>query len=234
MKRLVILLLTLPSIGSAECSNFIAKSEIAKALALQPNAGAVACSGSEDCVCFDHVKDWSVMTWGDVDDLNSPKYVASQIVACAGKDECAAKLQEQKCDQGVIAYIDADFKTVYCAVPNGYNTKKALIVDAAKKAAKDAAQAKIQAIEDLISAGQKKQNVGQRMIAAIVAKNDKKGLTKAQRKQLTQNLQPIIALLQVGSIDAAKEEIQKLVPDGTLILQSDIDLASEYLTSQGF
>lgn len=44
------------------CTSFIAESEIPKAIAMEPNAGAKQCDKSDPCVCFDGI-DWETAIW---------------------------------------------------------------------------------------------------------------------------------------------------------------------------
>lgn len=56
-KILIFLFTILPITAYSQCVNWIAESEIPKAIAMEPGAGAKKCGGSDPCVCFDGV-DW--------------------------------------------------------------------------------------------------------------------------------------------------------------------------------
>jgi hypothetical protein len=62
---------------------------------------------------------------------------------------------------------------------------------------------------------------GKRVKARVSVINAKKGLKKAQRKQLINNFKAIIPLLDAGSLDIAKDEISAVVADGTLVTEED-------------
>lgn len=48
----------------ADCKNFIARSEIPKAIAMEAGAGAKKCGGGDPCVCFDGI-DWETAEYLD-------------------------------------------------------------------------------------------------------------------------------------------------------------------------
>jgi hypothetical protein len=83
-----------------------------------------------------------------------------------------------------------------------------------------AEQALSKAIESKIKCGES-------TIKFIAKNNVKKNLTKAQRKQMVQTYSDILDLLKSGSIDIAKEDIQAVVSDGTIVTDQDkLDIVS--------
>ena len=67
----------------------------------------------------------------------------------------------------------------------------------------------------------KAQHCGKRVMALMLARNAQKGLSKPQRKQLVQTYKDIKNLLDVGSLDVAKDEIQAVDADGVLVTSAD-------------
>lgn len=103
----------------------------------------------------------------------------------------------------------------------GFAKKHSLVSDSAKVTAKNQAQA-VQAKKDKVSKAYSDIQAGNQILALIVAKNRDKTLTKAQVKQLSQTFAQIQLLLQSGSLQTAKESIQQISPDGTLITETDL------------
>jgi hypothetical protein len=99
------------------------------------------CEAQEGVECFD-VKACPLdeCDLKDVDDLSRPKFLEAQVVECSGREACQEALSAQVCLGGQ-AYIDEAISKVYCAVPNGFHTKKDLVVEPSKRAAKLAARA---------------------------------------------------------------------------------------------
>lgn len=62
---------------------------------------------------------------------------------------------------------------------------------------------------------------GQDLIAGMTLSSEKKGLTFAQRRNLRRNLSDIIAALNTGALDDARDLIDNVDPDGTLIIDED-------------
>lgn len=59
---LVISIIFTSSTGIA-CLNFIAESEISKAINLEDGAGSKRCTVDDKCVCFDQITDWSIASY---------------------------------------------------------------------------------------------------------------------------------------------------------------------------
>lgn len=106
---------------------------------------------------------------------------------------------------------------VYCQKRTGYEQKKALVLDAAKKTAYDAAQAEKLAAAQLMKEGARARAFGKQMIDYLVGHIKTKGLPKTQRKQLRQDFKEIVETLEIGQLDVAKDLIAALPEDGVVV-----------------
>lgn len=97
--------------------------------------------------------------------------------------------------------------------PDPAGTAAADAEDAAK-ATKDAEDA---AIETAIAA----MDCGRKVVGLLLVRNQPKNLTTAQVKQMNADYATIKDLLETGSLVSAKEEIEALVPDGTIVTTDD-------------
>lgn len=151
MKILIVLFFILPGFWSyaQNCTNFIAESEIQKAINMEPGAGAKRCGGADPCVCFDGVK-WDEVSYVDIeiDDYSRPVYKTPyNVESCATNRACAERTADESfCEAG-----DSGFwrevpggKEAYCTKLLRYQKKtvKQLQEDSTKKAAKVAETAK--------------------------------------------------------------------------------------------
>lgn len=75
-----------------------------------------------------------------------------------------------------------------------------------------------QALEQAI---QKKINCGESAVKFIAKNNVKKNLTKSQRKQMIKTYADILDQLKAGAVDLAKEDIQAVSADGTIVSEQD-------------
>ena len=68
---------------------------------------------------------------------------------------------------------------------------------------------------------QKKINCGESAVKFIAKNNVKKNLTKSQRKQMIKTYADILDQLKAGAVDLAKEDIQAVSADGTIVSEQD-------------
>lgn len=123
---LIIFLLSEVIASAEECYSFIAESEIKKALALEPNAGAKPCGGSDPCICFQGI-DWETAEYdarGKKLSENPKKKAAKEArIAAEKKAEADA---EKEC-QEALASLDkpsatnAELKRALKAMRKGCN-----------------------------------------------------------------------------------------------------------------
>jgi hypothetical protein len=140
----------------------------------------------------------------------------SQAESCSSDQDCQGKLEIKSCLDGEIAIkvLDSDPKEVYC-------TKKAVTENAGLKASYEAAVSAKASYEAALALAIKAQQCGKRVMALMLVRNAQKGLSKNQRKQLVQTYKDIKDLLDAGSLDVAKDEIQAVNADGTLVTAAD-------------
>ena len=120
----------------------------------------------------------------------------------------------------------ADNSEVYCTrivsyaqIPSG---KKEVREDAALKAAYDTAKEIKKADDSLMKSALRTINCGKRVKARMLLRNAPKGLNNGQKKQIVTLYKDIQSLLEAGSLESAKTDIEAVVPDGTLVTSSDI------------
>ena len=85
-----------------------------------------------------------------------------------------------------------------------------------------------QALEQAI---QKKINCGESAVKFIAKNNVKKNLTKAQRKQMIKTYADILDQLKAGAVDLAKEDIQAVSADGTIVSEQDKTDIVKFITA---
>jgi len=89
---MAVLGLMIPGVSRA-CDNFIAASEIPKAIALQPGAGGVPCSRLDPCVCFDGV-DWETALYANGVFVVDPAKVAAKVARLASEAAAVRALKD--------------------------------------------------------------------------------------------------------------------------------------------
>lgn len=150
-------------------------------------------------------------------------YSKTQITACLNEADCYSKITADYCFEMVNdvqvnhgrAIVAADFTEVYCTKP---------LFDSAKKTARLAQEATAQAERDqeaLIDQALTRMNCGRRVIGLLLLRNEPKGLTTGQIKQMNTTYASIKGLLETGSLLSAKEEMQLVTPDGTITTDGD-------------
>lgn len=163
----------------------------------------------------------------DVDDYNKPIYSKSQVSICESIEDCDAKFVALVCiDKDESSIKNYDLLQVYCSKVVGYEQKKKDVIslDSVKKSAYDSEQlAKAQESYEnyKISIALKKMDCGKRVIAKLVVLNSMKNLTTEQVAVMNGSYSTIKTLLETGSLETARINIQNAVADGSIILESD-------------
>ena len=174
-------------------------------------------------------------------DLTKPVYSKTDVVACAAtaddpettevdetkslEDDCQEKLAALNCVGKGEAIRAEDNSEVYCSrllryeqKPAGYS--KAVVNETLKtqwKTQRAAAKAQRQAVQNQVE----DMNFGREIYASIQLLNKQKGLSKAQRRTLRQNLKTMRDDLLDGSLCDVRADLVALSADGTLIREAD-------------
>ena len=167
-----------------------------------------------------------------MDDIANPNYeLKSDVVACVDEADCIAKESAQVCiaSDSIHPYFVvrvADNSEVYCTrivsyaqVPTGV---KEVREDSTLKSAFDASELVRLDDETVMNIALKSMNCGKRVKARLLVRNSPKGLNNGQKKQIVNLYSEIQSLLEAGSLEAAKAEIQAVSPDGVLITSGDL------------
>lgn len=183
-----------------------------------------------------------------MDDISNPNHeLKSDVVLCSAivddpetteidetktqMQDCLEKESAQVCgvSDSVHPYFVvrvADNSEVYCTrivsyaqIPSGV---KEVREDPTLKVAYDASEVARLADENLMNLALKAMNCGKRVKARLLVRNSPKSLNNGQKKQIVSLYKDIQSLLEAGSLEAAKEEINLVTPDGTLITSSDL------------
>lgn len=163
----------------------------------------------------------------EVDDLNKPIYSKEDVQTCIDNEDCDAKFLVILCtDNHSYPIKNYDLLQVYCTKVVGYEQKKKDVIslDSVKKSAYDSEQlAKAQESYEnyKISVAIKKMDCGKRVIAKLVVLNSTKNLTTEQVAVMNGSYSTIKTLLETGSLETARINIQNAVADGSIILESD-------------
>jgi len=234
MKYLFILLITFPVLA---CSNKIPTSEAQRYIEALPNGvpPLFSCSDKpdEDCFCADTII-WEQAEIINVDVLDHIK--KKQVESCEKLPEleviegeeplpfseyadCDAKFEALVCDNGE-KIKNYDSLEVYCAVEVMKKVNK-LVNSEVKKAEIESSRAIKKQLENELAMVQKARDCGSRAINFMSLRNAKKGLSKQQRKQIILAYSEIKNMLDVGSLDNAKDAINEAEMDGVLITSQD-------------
>lgn len=201
------------------------------------------CEQIEGQLCFDiTTKDprYNSPVTSMVNDIEKPIYKAPYNTEnCDSEQDCVSKVSAKNasCTNGDSATYQKNQVlpgyTIFCTGISGYEQREqtVLVENADLKASVLAADAQKAQLESDIANMQKHIAFGNRMIAYIGVRNKSKGLTKGQVKQMVQDYSVINDLLASGSLLTVKDEIEALVPDGTIVTQSDKDALLAELNS---
>jgi hypothetical protein len=182
----------------------------------------------EKCFCVDSVDPWTSEL---VDNVVLDYIAKSNEIICTDELDCDAKFIELSCSLDEEKIKNYDLLSVYCAKPIYKIEGKKLVESASKKAAYEAAQASKKQLEIELLMVQKARDCGSRAINVMSLRNAKKGLSKEQRKQILTIYEDIKNMLDVGSLDNAKDAITSAIADGVLITEQDKTAMIEAIVS---
>lgn len=172
----------------------------------------------------------------EVDDYTKPNYSKSEIESCLSFDDCDSKFAVKSCLDSLENPIkNYDLLQVYCSKFAGYDKKleKSIGLDSVKVSAlnaQKAIEAQAATKEAGIQFALKRIECGKRVIGLLVLRNSTKTLTTANVAQINTVYAPIKGLIDTGSLITAKEQMNLIVPDGTLITQEDKDELVQEIT----
>lgn len=202
------------------CQLSIPESYIPTFLAPPVSGNYMKCEAKpeEKCFCVDEVDPWV----SDFVNNVVVDYIAkSNEITCIDELDCDAKFIELSCSLNDEKIKNYDLLSVYCAKPIYKIDGKKLVENTEKKAAYEAAQASKKQLEIELAQVQKARDCGSRAINVMSLRNAKKGLSKLQRKQILAIYEDIKNMLDVGSLDNAKDAINSATADGILITEAD-------------
>lgn len=223
MKYLILFLITFTASANYVKQAELSTDSISKVWVKQSDCGQGCIS-----IPFGYNKNFHKMIDEEIDDVTSPINSKNDIEACADQAACETALALKVCtDSNETAYIDALFTELYCSKVTGYNQKlsgrKIVVEDAALKTSFESQKTQDQAKEAAIQMAQKAMKCGQRVIAAMLIRNQPKGLTKPQVRNLVKTYSDIKDLLETGSLDSAREDIAAVVVNAPIVTQADKD-----------
>ena len=173
---------------------------------------------SEPCHCVDKINPY----FAELVDNEVVDYISKlNEMSCSDIADCDAKFETASCDAFYEKIKNYDLLQVYCVKNIMKIEGKKLVESPSKKAAYEAAQASKKQLEIELLMVQKARNCGSRAINVMSLRNVKKGLSKEQRKQILTIYEDIKNMLDVGSLDNAKDAINSATADGILITESD-------------
>ena len=193
------------------------------------------CEQVEGQSCYDisekDIRYWEVQTV-NVDDTSNPIMKAAyNSGSCNDPEDCSTKMGDamvsSPCDSGDnYTYKQNELMpgyTYYCTRLLGYEqiAIETLVENASLKSTVQAADAAKAAEESAIQGKLKDMDYGKLVIAKMGLKSDGKGLSPGQRKQLIDDYESVFRLLRAGSINAARDTINGMTPDGTRVTTQD-------------
>lgn len=174
-------------------------------------------------------------------DLTKPVMSKTDVVQCVAieddpatteidetkslEDDCQEKLAALDCLNKGEAIRAADNSEVYCSMLLRYEQKpsgmKKVRIDETLKTQYETAKASQKAQEQAVEGQLEDMAFGKRLYASVQLLNKGKGLTKAQRRTLRQNLKTMRDDLMDGNICDVRSDLEALAADGTLIREAD-------------
>tara|TARA_Y100000310_G_scaffold243676_1_gene248254 strand:- start:22909 stop:23622 length:714 start_codon:yes stop_codon:yes gene_type:complete len=160
-------------------------------------------------------------------DLENPTITKSQGETCLDDEDCQSKLEAKTCtdiEERAVKVLDSDPKEVYCTkttYPQIGSGQFKVVEDPDLKSDWISKRNARLAKEKEISDKMKDMNFGRRVYASVQILNKKKGLSKAQRRQLRNTLKTMRDDLLDGSICDVRQDLIDLNADGTLIMEDD-------------
>lgn len=213
MKTFILILVFLISF-SALASNWIPVSKITQGSKIAYQLESECQKTGEQCLDVGDSPDHVSLGFITTED----KFLKSQEEACLDEVDCESKFQALTCENFEQTKIkNLNLLEVYCVQPDG----KKLVIDSAAIASYQAQQI-AQAEQSVALAYAKKlRECGEGVMDLLLVRNSTKNLTKGQIKQMVSSFASIKGLLETGSLNSAKEEIEAVTPDGTLVTAED-------------
>jgi len=136
--------------------------------------------------------------------------------SCVDEADCQAELALKECEKGEAIYT-LEPNEVYCT----WIRPEQVMEDASLKATYEAEQAAKAQMTGAIAQAKAAMECGKNVKALLMVRNASKGLTTAQIKTMVNTYSEVDALLESGSLNTAKEEINAISPDGALVTEGD-------------
>lgn len=185
------------------------------------------CEQAESSACYD-IDACSLNVCELVDNYVLDYVTQRQYESCIDEADCDAKFSYLVCTEGE-EIKNYETLSVYCAVNIMRVEGKKLAESPSKKAAYEAAKSSEASFQAGMNIARKAQACGKDTMAYMLVRNASKGLSNAQKKQLVKSFADIKGLLEVGSLDSAKEEISIAVADGVIITEADKTALNAYI-----
>lgn len=162
-----------------------------------------------------------------VPDIENPIWgTRSMVEPCSGETDCKEKALAKECAADRQAYYNQEYSETWCNKITGYAQKpsgaKEIVIDEAKKSAYETAMAQKKAEQNAINSRLSDMQFGQKLYAIVQVLNKQKGLSKAQRNQMRNELKTIRDDLLDGNICEVREQVLQLTIDGTKITNNDV------------
>lgn len=148
-----------------------------------------------------------------VDTYGGPR---KSVDDCTSEANCKALLSQKVCLSSQAAFIDENYKFVYCMDKIG----KEISIDDQLKTQKDSEKSQATAIANVRAQVKRLRECLAGVVDTLVIRNASKNLTETQVEQMVVKYQPIIDLLYAVSGATAKTKIIAVQPD-SLITEAD-------------
>ena len=151
-------------------------------------------------------------------EVKATSFSKEEVETCVDEADCQAKLQLKTCStQGASAIYTLDPNEIYCTL----ETPEHVGENASLKSSYDSSKATADAQKLALDSQVYDMDFGKKLYAGVMLMNKSNGLSKAQRKQLRNDLKDIRSDLFDGDICSAREDIDALVADEVLIKSAD-------------
>lgn len=137
--------------------------------------------------------------------------------SCESEEDCQAKFVSLACEGLEMPIKNLDLMEVYCTE---YIVKH-YAIDNALKSSIELANAAKAAQENALKSGMEAMDKGKEIIALMAVRNVQKGLTSAQVTLFLETFKDVKSMLETGSLATAKEAINLISPDGSIVTSED-------------
>jgi hypothetical protein len=210
MKSLLLFLISF----SAMASNWMPLSKI-QSLSTQAYQLQSTCEATGE-QCLDVGEEPGIVSLGFVS--LEDNYLKSETLDCVDVEDCSAKFLALVCPGEDWTKIqNNDLLQVYCVKLAG----KKLVKDLESFDSYKASQASLNAQKQALGQAKSLRECGSSVMDLVLVRNASKGLNTTQVKAMVGIYAPIKGLLETGSLNSAKEEVQAVEPDGTLVTSGD-------------